>query len=190
LKSLAIFASGGGSNALKIIEHFDYHSSIKVACVFTNNPQAGVIEIADFYDIPCEVITKKQLQDHLFMNHHLEHYNIDYLILAGFLQLIPPYLIAAYPDRIINIHPALLPKYGGKGMYGMNVHKAVVAAKEKTSGPTIHLVNEEYDKGRILAQYEYNLTGNETPEQLASEVLKLEHLHFGPTIEQYIQSIE
>lgn len=189
MKSLAIFASGGGSNALKIIEYFDYHASIKVACIFTNNPQAGVIQIADFYDIPCEVITKKQLQDAAFMRCHLENYNIDYIILAGFLLLIPPYLINAFPDRIINIHPALLPKYGGKGMHGMNVHKAVVAAKEKSSGPTIHLVNEEYDKGRILAQYEYLLHGDETPEALAAEVLKLEHLHYAPTIERYIQSI-
>jgi phosphoribosylglycinamide formyltransferase 1 len=186
LKSLAIFASGGGSNALKLIEHFDYHDTIKVACIFTNNPHAGVIEIADFYDIPCEVITKQQLQDAEFMKRHLENYHIDYIVLAGFLLLIPPYLIGAFPEKIINIHPALLPKYGGKGMHGMNVHKAVVSAKEKTSGPTIHLVNEEYDKGRIIAQFEYLLKGDETPEELASEVLKLEHTHFGPTIEQYI----
>ncbi len=190
MKSIAIFASGGGSNALKIVEYFEHHDSIKVTCILTNNANAGVITIADFYDIPCITITHTQLKMPAFMLGLLNEYSVDYLILAGFLALIPAYLIQAYPDKIINIHPALLPKYGGKGMYGIHVHRAVVAAKEKQSGPTIHLVNEAYDEGRILLQVSCDLDGTEAPEEVAAKVLSLEHQHYAPAIEQYILTQE
>jgi phosphoribosylglycinamide formyltransferase 1 len=186
LKSLAIFASGGGSNALRIIEYFEGHEQIHVTCIITNNASAGVVTIADFYDIPSITITHRQLNSPEFMLEVLAIYKIDYMILAGFLLLIPAYLIDAYPDKIINIHPALLPKYGGKGMYGINVHRAVVAAKDHQSGATIHLINEEYDKGRILQQMTCDLDGSESAEEVAAKVLELEHQNYAPAIEKYV----
>jgi phosphoribosylglycinamide formyltransferase 1 len=188
LENLVLFASGGGSNALKIIEFFQEHDKIKVTGIITNNKEAGVINIAKSHHIPYQVVSRKTFNDPSIMVKILDDMDADYLILAGFLLLVPPFLIQLYKDKMINIHPSLLPKYGGKGMYGINVHKAVVANKEIASGPTIHLVNEEYDKGKILFQKGVDIYENDTPEIVAGRVLKLEHKYFAPTIEHYIES--
>jgi phosphoribosylglycinamide formyltransferase 1 len=185
--NLVLFASGGGSNAVKIIQYFEHHPKIKVAAIICNNDQAGIIHKAAEYNIPCEIINKKKLNDPVYMGELLNCYNANFLILAGFLLLVPAYLIKNYPDRIINIHPSLLPKYGGKGMHGIHIHQAVIEAKEEFSGITIHLVNEEYDKGEVLFQTSIEIT-TDSPQDLATEILKLEHLHFSQVIEKYVLS--
>jgi phosphoribosylglycinamide formyltransferase 1 len=184
LVQLAIFASGGGSNALQIIKYFEHNDEVVISLVVSNKKNAGVVQIAEQYGISTLILEKeiffaseKLLQDLT---------KIDYVILAGFLWLIPPYLIHHFPDKIINIHPSLLPKYGGKGMYGHYVHEAVKANNELESGMTIHLVNEQFDDGRILFQATCTITEDMTPTDIASSVLALEHLHFAPTIEKYI----
>ncbi len=186
MKNLILFASGGGSNALKIIQYFENHQSIKVASIVTNNKHAGVIDIANKYNIPHLVLSKKQLNDKSYFMPILLNLKADYIILAGFLLLIPEYLVHTFPHHILNIHPALLPKYGGKGMHGMYVHKAVVDAKESFSGPTIHLVNKEYDKGEILFQITTEIDPYDDPEDVAKKVLSLEHKYYAPIIEKYI----
>jgi phosphoribosylglycinamide formyltransferase-1 len=183
--NLVLFASGGGSNALKIIEYFQDHNTIHVAAIITNNAEAGIVSKAYEKKVPVEVVSKKELNEAEAFLPLLEKYDATYLILAGFLLLMPKYLIQYYKDRIINIHPSLLPKYGGKGMYGIHVHKAVVAAKEEKSGLTIHLVNEEYDKGKILFQKEV-VVGESTAEELAAKILVEEHKCFSTVIEDYI----
>jgi phosphoribosylglycinamide formyltransferase 1 len=183
--NIVIFASGGGSNAEKIIQYFQSHSHIKVQAIVCNNAQAGIVEKAKKYHIPTEIINRQQLNDQGYFNAVLDKYETNYIILAGFLLLIPHYLIQSFPNKIINIHPSLLPKYGGKGMYGMYIHNAVVAAGEKESGLTIHLVNEEYDKGEVLFQTKLAIE-LKTPEELASAVLELEHKFFSKIIEEYI----
>lgn len=182
---LAIFASGAGSNAQKIIDHFRRHSLIKPALIVCNKPGAGVLAIAEKENIPFIVIEKKHFQETGYVD-ELRLYQIDWIILAGFLWKVPEILISAFPSRIINIHPALLPAYGGKGMYGMAVHTAVVNAKELRSGITIHFVDEEYDHGAIILQAHVDLIPDETPASLAAKIHELEYLHFAPTIEKII----
>lgn len=183
---IAIFASGTGSNALKIIEYFSDHPQIAVRAVICNNPSAGVLQHAYGHHIPALVITRRLLNDQDWMLRQLTAFGADYLVLAGFLLLIPSYLVDTYPDKIVNIHPALLPKYGGKGMYGMHVHEAVLAAGETESGITIHKVNTQYDDGEILLQKTVAVSPEDTPETLASKVHQLEHAWFAPAIEQWI----
>lgn len=183
---IAIFASGGGSNAEKIIQYFEHHPNIKIALVISNNKNAGVIGIAERYKVPKQVILRKDMyeSDHLLTL--LKNYKIDLLVLAGFLWLIPDYLISAYTNKIINIHPSLLPKYGGKGMYGHHVHEAVKADQSAISGMTVHLVNEKYDEGDIIFQKECILNQEMNATEIAAEVLKLEHKYFSEVIENYI----
>ena len=181
---IAIFASGNGSNAENIVKHSEDVESIVVKSIFTNNLQAGVIERAKRLEIPFSTFSKKELSESSFVNSLLENY--DYIILAGFLLLVPSILIKHFRNRIINLHPSLLPKFGGKGMYGMNVHEAVVQAGEKESGITIHLVNEEYDKGRVLFQAKLDIPQNETAENLASKIHQLEYEYFPKVIFDYI----
>ena len=181
---LAIFASGSGSNAIKIIEYFKNHSQIKIELIATNNAKAGILEKVKNIDIPFYVFNKEMLQSNEVLE-KLIAYQIDGIILAGFLALIPLNLIKAYPNKIINIHPALLPKYGGKGMYGSNVHRAVFANKETSSGLTIHLVNEEFDKGKVLFQASTNIVNCNNPDQVQKKVLDLEHRYFARVIESY-----
>ena len=187
--NIAIFASGTGSNARKIVEYFSNHDDICVNLIVSNKREAKVLELANEYDGICSFVLEK---DYFYRSEDLlnvlEAEDVDYIILAGFLWLVPPYLIQKFPNRILNIHPALLPKFGGKGMYGMNVHRAVKAAMEKESGPTIHLVNEDYDKGAILFQKTAPLNPNDTPEDIAAKVLKLEHQHYSSVIEDYIKA--
>ena len=179
---IAIFASGAGTNAEKIIAHLTHHSSIEVSLVVCNKPGAGVLSIASANGIPTLLIER----DHFFRGDtylpELSAHGINFIVLAGFLWKIPEALIAAYPDRIINIHPALLPKYGGKGMYGMKVHEAVIAAGEKESGITIHYVNEHFDEGKPIFQASCPIEPDETPQSLAQKIHVLEHRHFPEVI--------
>lgn len=185
-KRIAIFASGTGSNALKILRHFETHPSIQVSLIVCNNPQAGVLQHARDHRIPTLLVTRTSLNDPGWFLSQLENYGVDYVVLAGFLLLIPEYLIEKYPGRIINIHPALLPKYGGKGMYGMHVHNAVKEAGEMETGISIHLVNQHYDEGEILFQKSTPLDSDDTPEMIAQKVHKLEHEWYPKVIEEWI----
>lgn len=183
---IAIFASGAGSNAKKIIEHFSRHHKASIALVVCNKPEAGVIHIATDARIPVVMIER----EHFFRGDAyvdiFKDYGINLIVLAGFLWKIPKALIGAYPDKIINIHPALLPKYGGKGMYGHFVHEAVIAGKEKESGITIHFVNENFDEGKHLFQASCPVLPTDTPDSLASRIHELEHKHFASVIESII----
>ncbi len=181
---IAVFASGSGTNAENIINYFEDHPSIKVVCVFTNNKNAGVIERADRLKILYRVFSKKELFSSDFEN--ILKQEADYLILAGFLLKIPTEIIHSFPNKIINIHPALLPKYGGKGMYGKHVHETVVANKEKESGITIHYVNENYDEGAIVFQESVPLTDQDTPNDVAAKIHTLEQKNFPKVIEDII----
>jgi len=180
---LSIFASGSGTNAENIIKYFEKHPKIQVAEILSNKTDAYVIQRANNLGVKTSTFSKEEFTSEGFLQRMEKS---DFIILAGFLWLVPQYLIEAFPDKIINIHPALLPKYGGKGMYGDRVHEAVVAAGEKESGITIHLVNEEYDKGKTLFQAKCKVEENDTPETMASKIHALEHKHFPRVIEEYI----
>jgi len=185
--NLAIFASGTGSNARKIVEHFKDHPDIQVRLIVSNKPTAPVLGLGSEYGLDTLVLDREtfyQTDDTLAT---LRAYDIDLIVLAGFLWLVPATLVAAFPQRIINIHPALLPKYGGKGMYGMHVHRAVWDAGEKESGITIHYVNEHYDEGDIIFQARCALSPRDRPEDIAAKVRQLEHQYFAPTIEQLLK---
>jgi len=186
LKKLAIFASGEGTNAQCIIDYFNPRSSARVALIVCNNSNAGIIARAKKTGIPLLLITKKELEDKVQFLDTLASYKIDFIALAGFLWLIPSWLTNAFPDKIVNIHPALLPNYGGKGMYGANVHKAVISDKAKESGISIHLVNEKFDEGKIIFQAACKITPGETPESLAEKIHKLEHRHYPVEIEKLL----
>jgi phosphoribosylglycinamide formyltransferase 1 len=186
MKSLALFASGKGSNAKNIISFFKDHPSIRISLVVSSHKEAGVIEVARKAHVPCHILDKKEYYgsgDHLMKL--LEDKKIDGIVLAGFIWLIPLYLIERYPDAIINIHPALLPAYGGKGMFGFNVHEAVWSNKEKKSGITIHQVNAHYDDGKIIFQTMCSLDPMDTPTDIAQKVQQLEYAHYPKVIESY-----
>lgn len=184
--SVAVFASGGGSNAEEIFKYFRNHQDIRVSLLLTNNPQAKVLARAQKYNIPVVVFSKADFTPSGNVLKSLSEKNVTHVVLAGFLWLIPEFLIRAFPDKIINIHPALLPKFGGKGMYGEKIHTAVKQAGEKCSGLTIHLVNEKYDEGKILYQAKCDISENDTPSDIASKVLKLEHAYYPRVIEAWI----
>lgn len=186
MHQIAIFASGTGSNAKKIVEYFKGHPNIKVSLVVSNKGNAPVLEMARSNNIPTLVINRDDLYNSENILKKLSIYNIDFIVLAGFLLLVPKYLTRQFHNRIVNIHPALLPKYGGKGMYGLNVHKAVKAANEKVSGITIHYVNENYDEGQILFQESCPITPEDSPETIAHKVLQLEHQHYSKVIENIL----
>ena len=183
---IAIFASGAGSNARKIIEYFENKGlRIKVSLIVCNVPNAGVLEIAKEKGIPSLIINKTDFTATGYVE-SLQNADINFIVLAGFLWKVPEVLVRAYPKAIINIHPALLPKYGGKGMYGARVHEAVIAAGEKESGITIHWVNEHYDEGTIIFQASCSIDANDTADTLANKIHALEHAHFAPTIEKLL----
>lgn len=181
MKKIAIFASGSGSNAENIIRFFAKNSEISVKSIFCNVPGAYVLERAKKHHIPTFVFNREEMRNPENVLRLLKEQDIDFIVLAGFLWLMPPCITAAYPNHIINIHPALLPAYGGKGMYGAKVHEAVIAAREKESGITIHYVNEHYDEGAIIFQARCPITPDDTAETLADKVHALEYEHF-PTI--------
>jgi len=187
MKKIAIFASGGGSNAQKIINYFKGDDKIEVALIVSNDTNAEVINRAQTEEIPFYILQKGELEE-LEFSEVLLALEIDFIVLAGFLKKIPADILEVYPNKIINIHPALLPKYGGKGMYGSNVHKAVVAAGEKESGMTIHYVNANYDEGNIIEQHKVNLLSSDTAEDCARKVLELEHQYFAPCVEKLLSN--
>ena len=184
--NIAIFASGSGTNAEQLVNHFSQVDGINTSLILSNKPEAYVLERARKLRVPALTFSKTEFTTPTFLK-VLESHRIDYIVLAGFLWKIPEYLIRAFEDRIINIHPSLLPKYGGKGMYGSYVHEAVIAQKEKTSGITIHLVNEKYDDGRILFQARCDISADDTPDTLASRIHALEHQYFPQIVEDYIR---
>lgn len=183
--NLTILASGSGTNAENIGKYFADHQRIQVRNILSNKKDAYVHTRAKNLNIPSDSFTRSEFQDASFIQRFEQS---DYIILAGFLWLIPPYLVKAFPKRIINIHPALLPKFGGKGMYGSHVHEAVISAGEKESGITIHLVNEIYDDGKALFQAKCEIAESDSPDDLAKKIHGLEYEHFPRVIEEYIQS--
>lgn len=186
MKKIAILASGSGSNAENIIQYFKGSDSVEVTLILTNNASAGVIERGKRLDVPVVVFSRNNFSKSDTVIRLLKNNETDWVILAGFLWLIPESLIRAFPDRIINIHPALLPKYGGKGMWGHHVHEAVVRNQESESGITIHYVNEHYDEGEIIFQAQCPVTPTDTPETVAQKVHELEYRHFPEVIEAEI----
>jgi len=185
-KRMVIFASGAGSNAQKIIDYFKEKTTAEIVLIVSNNPEAGVIEIAAKENIPVLLIEKNRFKESGYLK-EIKKSNPDLIILAGFLWKIPAVLIQSFPHKIINIHPALLPAYGGKGMYGNAVHTAVVAAQEKESGITIHFVDEKYDHGETIFQAKCSLSENENAESLAKKIHKLEHEYYPQTIERLLR---
>ncbi|OJU27380.1 MAG: phosphoribosylglycinamide formyltransferase [Sphingobacteriales bacterium 41-5] len=188
--NIAIFASGAGSNAQKIIDHFRDNEKIKVALIVCNNPLAGVLQIAEREKVPSLLIERQRFVKGDAYLPELKAAGIDFIVLAGFLWKIPTALIDAYPQQIVNIHPALLPKFGGKGMYGQNVHEAVIAAGEKESGITIHYVDGHYDNGDIIFQAKCEVADDDTPHSLAQKIHLLEHQHFPVAIEEIIGKLK
>jgi formyltetrahydrofolate-dependent phosphoribosylglycinamide formyltransferase len=184
---LAIFASGAGSNAQQIITHFKNNPKVKIALIACNNPKAGVLSIAAREEIPVLLLEKEKFLETGYVA-ELQSHGIGMIILAGFLWKVPAVLIQSFPEKIINIHPALLPGYGGKGMYGNAVHSSVIAAKEKESGITIHYVDEKYDNGKIIFQSKCAVEENETPESLAHKIHQLEHTYYPKIISDLINS--
>lgn len=189
MKKIAIFASGSGSNAENIITVLANNPDITVDSIFCNVPDAYVLERAEKLHTPAFVFNRRELNDPENILHRLRERQIDFIVLAGFLWLMPACITAAYPNRIVNIHPALLPAYGGKGMYGHHVHEAVIAAGEKKSGITIHYVNEHYDEGNIIFQACCNITPEDTPDTLAQKVHALEYEHFPHVIIETISKL-
>jgi len=185
MKKIAVFASGEGTNTQKIIEHF-HGKGAAVSLIVCGNPQAGVIRAARSGNIPLLLVEKNSFYNSESVLKKIVSEKIDWIVLAGFFWLIPQNILRAFPNRIINIHPALLPKFGGKGMYGMNVHKAVIGAKEKESGISIHYVNEKYDEGKIILQKKCTVGENDTAETLAEKVRTLEHEWYPKVIEELI----
>lgn len=185
---LAIFASGSGSNAEAIMKYFQNHPTVEVGTLVSNKTEAFAVERAKKFNIPAKVFDRNQFRESEPVLEWLGQQKITHLVLAGFLLLIPEKLIEAFPNKIINIHPSLLPKFGGKGMYGMKVHEAVAAAKERETGPTIHLVNARYDEGKILAQFKCSISPTDDAHKIAEKVLRLEHKHYPQEIEKWIDS--
>lgn len=185
MKRIAILASGSGSNAEKIMEYFKNSEKAKIALVASNKADAFVLERAKKFEVPTVTFSKKELEEG-FLLKKLQVEKIDWVILAGFLLKIPAELIRAFPDRMVNIHPALLPKYGGKGMYGAHVHEAVKAAGDAETGITIHLVNENYDEGKIIFQAATSVEESDSPDDIASKVHALEHRYFPEVIESLL----
>ncbi len=186
MKNIAIFASGSGSNAQTIVEYFKSKNLEPVKLILTNNPKAFVIERAKKLNIECIIFSRKEFYESNYILDLLKSKNIEFIVLAGFLWLVPTPIINAYKHQIINIHPALLPKYGGKGMYGMRVHEAVVANKESETGITIHYVDEIYDHGQIIFQASCKVSPTDTPEMVAEKVHQLEYKYYPEIIEKLI----
>ncbi len=188
MHSLIIFASGRGSNAQAIIDYFSNSDLAKVSLIVSNRADAGVLDIADREGIPSTVIDRSSMTDSSFIQ-QMKEYNPSLIILAGFLWKIPQEMVTAFPEQIINIHPALLPKYGGKGMYGAHVHEAVIEACETESGITIHYVDEVYDNGFKILQAHCPIKPGFTPQTLAESIHSLEHFFYPRTIEYLLENI-
>ena len=190
MKNIAILASGSGSNAENIAKYFEGSDYARVSFIIANNPEAYVLERAKKLGIEAAVVTKQQFMEADSIIAMLKERNIDFVVLAGFLLLVPQKLIQAYPGKIVNIHPALLPKHGGKGMYGDRVHKAVVECGESESGITIHLIDEQYDKGTTFFQAKCPVLPSDTPDDVAAKVHALEYEHFPHVIEEIMHTLD
>ncbi|MEZ0128578.1 phosphoribosylglycinamide formyltransferase [Flavobacterium sp. LBUM151] len=189
MKKIVVFASGSGTNAENIIKHFEKSEIAKVVSIFTNNAAAKVIERAKNHQIPVEIFSKTELLERNVLQ-KIQKIAPDLIVLAGFLLKFPENIIEQYPNKIINIHPALLPNYGGKGMYGMHIHRAIVNNKEKETGISIHYVNENYDEGGIIFQQNILLTEEDTPETVAEKIHELEQKHFPEIIQAILEDSE
>jgi len=187
-KRIAIFASGSGTNAEAIMQHFSNHTTAEVALILSNKVDAFVLERAKKHHVPTKVFNRATFRDTNEVVALLQAENISLIVLAGFLWLIPEQMVEAFPNQIINIHPALLPKYGGKGMYGMRVHEAVKAAGETETGITIHYVNEAYDEGQIIEQAKCAVLPEDSPEDIAQKIHQLEHEYFSKVIAQLVNN--
>lgn len=183
---VAIFASGSGTNAQRIFDYFKEKEGVEISLLLSNNPDAYALTRAKSASIQTRIFTKAEFKDSTVIVDELKAAGISWIILAGFLWLVPKSLIQAFPNTILNIHPALLPAFGGKGMYGMHVHKAVIETKTKQTGITIHKVNEEYDKGEVVFQAAFDVLAHDTPESIAEKIHELEYKHFPAVIEEQI----
>lgn len=189
-KRLAIFASGSGSNAINLIKHFDEHPIIETAFVLTNNAKAGIIDKAERAGVKIIVLTNTDVSSSTVLDSICKEENVSWIVLAGYLRLVPSNFIDRFENKIINLHPALLPKFGGKGMFGQNVHRAVVESGEKESGITIHFVNKEFDKGQIIAQFCCNVSQEDTAEDIDKKIRVLEQSYLPVVVENTILKSE
>lgn len=189
MKNIVIFASGSGTNAERIAAYFAPKDDAKVSAIYCNKKNAYVLQRAQKRNIPARVFSKADFYETDTVYQELKELKADLIVLAGFLWLVPQNILNTWHNRIINIHPALLPKYGGKGMYGHYVHEAVIKNKEKESGISIHLVNERYDEGRILYQAQCPVMKNDSPDSLAERIHELEHKHYPIVIDEYLQQL-
>lgn len=188
MKKIAVFASGNGSNAQAIAEYFNKRNDARVTVILSNRKDAFVIQRAANLSIPAIVFNRSEFYDTDKITNYLIDIKIDLVVLAGFLWLLPPSLVKAFPNRIVNIHPALLPKFGGKGMYGHFVHEAVVESGDTESGITIHFVNEYYDEGQIVFQAHCNVDRSDTADSLAAKIHELEYAHFPRVIDEVLKT--
>jgi phosphoribosylglycinamide formyltransferase-1 len=189
-KRIAIFASGSGSNAQKIMEHFKRSSEAEVVLILTNNPQAYVLQRADNFEVPSHIFSRDEFYKSDDVIKLLKNLQVDLIVLAGFLWLVPVSLLKAFPNKIINLHPALLPKYGGAGMYGDHVHKAVLANNEEESGITIHFVDENFDEGEIIHQSRFKIEPGDNLEMIKFKGQQLEHQHFPKVVENLLKKMK
>ena len=189
MKNIAIFASGSGTNAEQLFEKFRHHPRGRVVLLLTNNPRAGALVRAKKFNVSAHLFSKEDLRSVDPVLQVLQEHDVDLIVLAGFLLKVPKRMIQAFPDRIVNIHPALLPAYGGKGMYGARVHEAVVAAGEPETGISIHYVNEHYDEGRLIRQARCPVAPDDTPDDVAAKVHQLEHKHYPEVVEELVRAL-
>lgn len=190
MKHIVLFASGNGTNAENICKYFEHHATVKVAALFCNKADAKVIDRMKPFGVPVHVVSKAELNNEAFFLPLIGQYEPSFIVLAGFLLLVPHYLVQHYPGRIINIHPALLPKFGGKGMYGHHVHEAVLAAREQEHGITIHRVNERFDEGEVLFQQRFTVAAEDDLASVSQKIAALEMKHFPEVIEQLLNEQE
>jgi len=188
-KKIVIFASGSGSNAENICNYFAKSSNVEVVLICTNNGNAFIVKRANKLNIPVYIFSKNELNNFVDLHEKLLSIDVDVVVLAGFLLKLPSIMVNSYPNRIINIHPSLLPKYGGKGMYGSNIHKAVIKNKERESGISIHFVNKNYDEGEIILQKKCAVSKYETVDSLIQKIHKLEYICYPKTIEKTIKKL-
>lgn len=189
MTNIAIFVSGNGTNCENIIKYFEHNPDINVNLVISNRADAFALKRAEKYGVPCKVLSKNEINDEQIILPILESFNIDFIVLAGFMLMFPEFLVNKFNNRTVNIHPSLLPKYGGKGMYGHHVHEAVKAAGETETGITIHFVSKVCDGGEIIAQFKINLAPQDSVEDIEKKIHKLEQLHFPEVIENVINKL-
>ena len=186
MKHIVIFASGSGTNAQQIAEYFSASNYARVIMIYSNRADAYVLQRAEQMNIPTVVFDRADFYENDLVFYQLDNIRPDLIVLAGFLWKVPEKIVSAFPKRIVNIHPALLPKYGGKGMYGSHVHRAVIENREKESGISIHYVNENYDEGALIFQATCKVSGHDTAETLAEKIHALEHKYYPTVIEQVL----